>query len=70
MASISVSVCAHDNNNKHVHPRVCPSLVTASPYVCLDSGSSNPLHPEKHQQEPWCEGLAMVEAVHHSPAPH
>lgn len=47
------------------------SLLTASPYVvCLDSGSGNPLHPEKHPKEPRRQGLAMVEALHHSPAPH
>lgn len=39
-------------------------------FVGLDSRSSNPLHPEKHPQEPRRERLAMVEALHHSPAPH
>lgn len=46
------------------------SLVTDSPYVCLDSGFSHPLYSKKHQQEPWSEGLAMVEALYHSAAPH
>lgn len=38
--------------------------------VFIDSGSSDTVHPEKHQEEWRREGLAMVEAFHHSTAPH
>lgn len=50
---------------------VCVPLWGLLPlYVYLDSGSSNPLHPEEHPKEPWREGLALVEALHHSAAPY
>lgn len=50
-----------------VHSYAC---LTVFLHVCVDSGSSNPLHSEEHQKEPWCEGLAMVEYFHHSATPH
>lgn len=44
--------------------------MTACLFVYIDSGSSNPLHPEKHHEEPGGEGLAMVEGLHNRSAPH
>lgn len=38
--------------------------------VCVDPGSGNPVHSEEHQKEPWREGLALVEPLHYSAAPH
>ena len=36
---------------------------------CLpDPGPGYPLHPEEYQEEPGCEGLALVEALHHRAA--
>lgn len=49
----------------------CYKSVLQNAYFCLaDPRPGHPLHPEEHQEEPWREGVALVEAFHHRASSH
>lgn len=46
----------------------CKSVLQLTSHCLADPRPGHPLHPEEHQEEPWCEGLALVEGLHYRAA--